>query len=84
MFFVVRPVIKVPQSRVFAREGDDVVIECTIEAFPKGYHYWELPSGTLDILYRVRLKSYTFPNSQLIIPYMSVNHIVSLIRLINF
>ena len=41
----VRPVIRVPNQKIYARDGQTVTIECLIEAFPKGIHYWELDSG---------------------------------------
>eukprot|EP00094_Tigriopus_californicus_P005365 TCALIF_05174-PA protein Name:"Similar to LAC Lachesin (Schistocerca americana)" AED:0.24 eAED:0.25 QI:0/0.73/0.7/1/0.68/0.7/20/0/1081 len=40
-----RPVISVPNQKVYAKEGQDVALECIIESYPKGLHYWELESG---------------------------------------
>ncbi|CAM6055388.1 unnamed protein product [Sphagnum tenellum] len=40
-----RPVISVPDPTVFAEEGVDLTIECMIEAYPKGIHYWETNQG---------------------------------------
>ncbi len=42
---LVRPVISVPNQKVYVTEGQDVAVECVVEAFPKGIHYWELGTG---------------------------------------
>jgi len=43
--FSVRPVIKVPNPEISVLEGEDAVLECEIEAYPKGVYYWELDTG---------------------------------------
>jgi hypothetical protein len=45
ILFSVRPVISVPDQRVVGRPGETVTMECLIEAYPKGIHYWELGTG---------------------------------------
>ncbi len=43
--FSVRPVIKVPSHEVAVAEGEDAILECEVEAFPKGVYYWEMDTG---------------------------------------
>ena len=37
--------IRVPRKTVYGELGETVTIDCLVEAFPKGHHYWEGVDG---------------------------------------
>lgn len=58
--YAVRPVINIPEKEVLVREeGNDVTIECYIEAYPRGITYWESRAG----LFVARQQSQLLPFS---------------------
>ena len=47
IIFSVRPVITVPDLRIFIRPGEDVSLECIFEFHPRGLMWWERESGEI-------------------------------------
>ena len=47
ILFTVRPVITVPDLRIFIRPGEDVSLECIFEFHPRGLMWWERESGEI-------------------------------------
>ena len=48
IFFIsVRPVITVPDLRIFIPPGEDVSLECIFEFHPRGLMWWERESGEI-------------------------------------
>ena len=46
-FITVRPVITVPDLRIFIPPGEDVSLECIFEFHPRGLMWWERESGEI-------------------------------------
>lgn len=57
-FFLVPPIIHVPNQLVGAPLGTDVDLECFVEASPKAINYWVKETGKNDTNYKKIVNRY--------------------------
>lgn len=50
-------IVETPVVYARLRQNEPVILECLIEAYPQGVHFWEHDRGKKEVFYRLNISN---------------------------